>query len=273
MSRVTSIVVRSACLTLAISGAISVASALASTDVGSINFTLGYKNLSGDWNLSEHHDGQGRLVESWTKADTLAKERAYQPALGLEATWGRKTWPVQIALDVWNSADDGISHIPRFFTTPAYDVRLRANTFEVGLGVRRAFDVLGITPYVGAGGLWTREKIAIEVSDPSAGQFGAPIGYAHMHTSAFGYWISGGVYRRLGPRFQMGLAYRFSKATLPAEAFIVDSGTIPRGITTFPGYEGFTLDSEGQPIQRSIPNAEGGGRTIHLVVGWSFASH
>ena len=216
MSRVTSIVVRSACLSLALSGVIGVASALASTDVGSINFTLGYKNLDSEWNLNQRLDGQGRPTDAWTRADSMPKERAYQPALGLETTWGRKTWPVQIAFDILNSADDGISHMPQVFTTPAYDLRLRANILELGLGARRAFNVKFLTPYVGAGGLWVRGKVAIEVSDPYSGQFGTPTASAHMYSSAFGYWLGGGVTRRLGPRLQMGLAYRFSKATLPA---------------------------------------------------------
>jgi opacity protein-like surface antigen len=274
MSRVSSVVVRSAFLSLLSLVAIGVASALASTDVGSIHFTLGYKNLSGDSNLGERLNGLGHQVDAWTTGDTLPKERVYQPALGLEGTWGRKTWPVQIAFDVWNSADDSfLPGHPKNFTDPAYNLRLRANTLELGLGARRAFDLKLITPYIGAGGLWTREKIEVEVSDPNAGQFGAPTGHAHMHTSAFGYWISGGVCRQLGPRFQLGLAYRFSKATLPAEAFTVDRGSLPTEITAFPGYDVFTLDGNGRPVQLLLPNAEGGGRTIHLVVGWSFPSH
>jgi opacity protein-like surface antigen len=254
MSRVTSIVVRSACLTLALSGAIGVARASDSTDVGSINFTLGYKNLDSEWNLNQRLDGQGRPTDAWTVADSMPKERVYQPALGVETTWGRKSWPVQIAFDILNSADDGISHMPPVFTTPAYDLRLKAHTLELGLGARRAFDLKFLTPYVGAGGLWVRGKVAIEVSDPNSGQFGTPTASAHMSNSAFGYWFAGGVTRRLGPQLQMGLAYRFSKATLPAQAFTVDSGSLPPGMTTF-------------------PEADGGGRTIHLVVGWSFPSH
>ena len=38
-------------------------------------------------------------------------------------------------------------------------------TFEVGLGVRRAWNVLGVKPYVGAGGSWVRGSFAIEVID------------------------------------------------------------------------------------------------------------
>lgn len=259
MSRVASVVVRSVVLSLvslASLGAIGVAGALAGTDVGSINFTLGYKNLAGEWNLN------AREVD--VLGQPLPADRTYYPSLGIEGTWGHKSWPVQIAFDVLNSADDGITHVPQFFTQPAYDVRLRAHVIEVGLGVRRAFDLKIITPYIGAGGLWSRGEATIEVNDPNTGQFGTPIARAHTDrgspgvlggAEAFGYWIGGGITRRLGPRFQMGLAYRLSKNNLPAMPFIVDSGTLPfgNGSATF-------------------PEADAGGKTINLVVGWSFPS-
>lgn len=201
--------------------------------VGSVNFVLAYKGLSEDWNLDS---GTGT---------------AYQPALGLEMTWGQKNWPVHIALDVLHSYDDGITHVPPFFTVPAYDVRLRASTLEIGLGVRRALDLAGWCPYAGAGFNWVRGNIEIEVSDPNAGQFGATTGVGRARSSAFGYWLGGGMIRRLGPSFQLGASLRFSKATLPAEPLLVESGALPAGATEF-------------------PEVDGGGTTIQVVAGWSF---
>lgn len=245
MPRVPSSVRRTALITLALTGTLGAAGAFAATDVGTIHFTLGYKNLSSDWNLDP------REVDQF--GNVLPAGRASEPALGLELTWGRQGWPAQIALDVLHSSDDGISHVPRFFTIPAYDLRLRASTLELGLGLRRSINVIGLTPYLGAGGAWVRGRAVVEVSDPNAGQFGAPTAYAHTRSSAFGYWASAGVYRRLGPRFQLGLEGRYSKATLAAKPFTVDYGALPSGITTF-------------------PEVDGGGRTIHLLVGWSFPS-
>lgn len=242
----TSSVVRSTFLALALTLGVGVASSFAGTDVGSVHFTLGYKNLSGDWNL------EPRELDS--SGQPLPGERTYYPSLGIEGTWGHKDWPVQIAFDVLNSADDGITHVPQFFTTPAYDIRLRAHTMEVGFGARRAFDVLGLSPYAGAGFLWARGELEIEVNDPNTGQFGTRTGHAHTHSDGFGYWLGGGLTRRLGPRFELGLGFRFSKADLPAEPFTVDQGTLPFNITSF-------------------PKADAGGRTINLVVGWSFPSH
>jgi len=245
MFGVRSSVVRSAFLTLALTGLVGVASAFAAdSHIGSVNFILGYKNLSGDWNLNPR--------ETDANGQPLPGDRTFYPSLGLETTWGPSNWPVQLAFDVLNSADDGITHVPAF-TTPAFDLRLRAQSLELGFGVRRAFNLPGITPYLGAGGLWSQGKFEIEVSDPNAGQFGEQTAHAHARSSAFGFWVGGGAYRRLGPRFQMGVAYRLSKATLPTEPFHVDGGTLPFGITT-------------------LPELDGGGRTIQLIVGWSFPS-
>lgn len=237
MPRVPSSVVRAFLMSLLLTGALGTGATYAATDVGSINFILGRKSLDNDWNLGP------------PTADST--ERVGQPTLGVELTWGRAGWPVLVAFDILHSYDDGITHIPRFFTVPAFDQRLRASTFEVGLGARRSWSFLGWSPYLGAGGSWVRANAAVEIIDPNAGQFGTVTASAHSRESAFGYWVGGGLYRRIGPRFQIGLAGRYSKATLPATALVVEQGTLPFGVTT-------------------TPELDGGGRHINVVVGWSF---
>ncbi len=239
MSRVPSSVVRAVLISLVLAGALGAGAgaAFAGTDVGSINFIIGRKNITGDTLFVGPPSG--------VVADG-------QPALGVELTWGRQGWPALIALDVLHSYDDGVTRVPAFFTTPAYDQRLRASTFEIGLGVRRAWTVLGLSPYLGAGGSLVRGNAVVEISDPNAGQFGALTASARGRASAFGYWAGGGIYRRLGPRFQLGLAGRYSKATLPASRLIVESGSLP--------------------TSASIREIDAGGLHINLVVGWSFPS-
>lgn len=237
MSRVASSVTRTVLASLLVSGVLTVGTAFAGDDVGSVNFVLGYKSLTRDWTLGP--------------SGAQPPGRASQPGLGVEFTWGRSDWPVRIAFDVLHSYDDGITHVPRFFTVPAYDVRLRASTLELALGLRRGWTLRSFTPYLGAGGEWARGNAAVEVSDPRAGQFGAPTSSARARSSAFGSWVGGGLACRLGPRFQIGVAGRFSKATLPSEPFVDDQGTVLPGGASF-------------------PRIDGGGRHINLVVGWSF---
>lgn len=245
MSRVLSAVVRAILISLVSTGALGAEAVFAGTDVGSVNFTLGYKNLTKDWYVGPPIvTNTGQLLEPG---------RVNQPSLGLELTWGRQGWPASIALDVFHSYDDGIFHFPGFSTFPAFDQRVRARTLEVALGARRAWNVIGLSPYLGAGGSWVGGRFGIEVSDPTAGPFGVLTASAHGREAKFGYWVGGGIHRRIGPRFQIGLAGRYSKVTLPEIALIQDGTTPPLVIGT-------------------IPELDAGGRHINLVMGWSFPS-
>jgi hypothetical protein len=240
MSRVRSSVVNAVLASL-LTSALLVGAALAA-DVGSFHFTVGRKSLTKDWYLGPpNFDATGQFHEPG---------RAGQYSLGLETTWGRDSWPVQIAFDVFHSYDDGIIHVPAFFTTPAFDERLRASTFEAALGLRRSWDVLGLTPYLGAGGSWIRPNYVIEISNPNAGAFGTLLGSARMAEPAFGFWAGGGFYRKIGPRLQLGLEGRYSKATIPAAPLFVDG-------------------TNGQVVSH-LPELDAGGRAINLVAGWSF---
>ena len=244
MSRVPSAVVRAILISLVSTGALGAGVACAGTDAGSINFILGYKNLSKDWYL-------GPPIVT-IRGELLEPGRVNQPTLGLELTWGREGWPAMIALDLYHSYDDGIFHFPGFATFPAFDQRLRARTLEVAVGARRAWNVIGFSPYLGAGGSWIGGQFAVEVSDPYGAPFGELSAAARGREAKFGYW-AGGVYRRIGPRFQIGLAGRYSKATLPAFALHLDGTTPPLAVGM-------------------VPELDAGGRNINLVVGWSFPS-
>jgi len=245
MSRVPSAVVRAILISLVSTGALGAGVACAGTDAGSINFILGYKNLSKDWYL-------GPPIVT-IRGELLEPGRVNQPTLGLELTWGREGWPAMIALDLYHSYDDGIFHFPGFATFPAFDQRLRARTLEVAVGARRAWNVIGFSPYLGAGGSWIGGQFAVEVSDPYGAPFGELSAAARGREAKFGYWAGGGIYRRIGPRFQIGLAGRYSKATLPAFALHLDGTTPPLAVGM-------------------VPELDAGGRNIHLVVGWSFPS-
>jgi hypothetical protein len=247
MSRVPSAVVRAILISLAWTGALGAGAACAGTDAGSINFILGYKSLTKDWYLGPP------IVTN--RGELLEPGRVNQPTLGVELTWGRQGWPAKIALDLYHSYDDGIFNFPGFATFPPFDLRKRARTLEVALGVRRSWDVIGFSPYLGAGGSWIGGQFAVEYSDPYAAPFGELVFSTRGREAAFGYWAGGGIYHRIGPRFQIGLAGRYSKVTLPTTHLILD-GTIPPFLVGL--------------VPEIVPEIDAGGRNINLVVGWSF---
>lgn len=230
-------------------GLLAAAVASSAQEVGSIHFTAGFKNLTSAWALG--------APEINAVGDTLVSGRQNQPALGVDLTWGRPTWPVLLAMDVIHSYDDGLQRFPEIdlgpLQIPAADARRQARTIELGVGARRAWNVSGWAPSVGAGLAWVRGSVHYSFSDPHGSQFGSPTGVpVGGSDSGFGFWVDGGVYRHLGPRFELGIRGRFSKATLvlPEPTVVGVNG----------GYQ-----FRGNPVE-----VEGGGRHLAFVMGWSF---
>ena len=247
MSRVPSSMAGAAMLLLVLGG-VAAGSALATPDVGSVTFTLGQKRMTADWYLSAPRTGAA--------GDTLPPADPFQPALGIETTWGRESWPVWIALDLLHSYDDGLQRFPGIslgsLVIPPADVRRRARTVEIGLGVRRSWQVKGLSPYLGAGGAWVWTTVDYQMSDPSQSQFGAPGGHVGGQDSAPGIWAGGGLVRPVGRRFQIGLSGRYSKAKV----------TIPR--STVAGQHG------GYTFTPGTTEVEAGGTHVGLAVGWAY---
>jgi hypothetical protein len=266
MSRVPSSMARAAMLLLVLWG-VAAGPALATADVGSVTFTLGQKRMTAKlleplpdeplregeiippfWYLSAPHTGAA--------GDTVPPGSPLQPALGIETSWGREGWPVQIAFDILHSYDDGLQRFPAIslgsLVIPPADVRRRARTVEIGLGARRSWQVKGFSPYVGAGGAWIWTTVDYQMSDPSQGQFGAPVTHVGGQDSAPGFWAGGGLFRPIGRRFQIGIAGRYSKATV----------TLPR--STVEGQQG------GYRFTGRDTQVEAGGTHVGLVVGWAY---
>ncbi|MBI1796060.1 MAG: hypothetical protein HYR74_03300 [Candidatus Eisenbacteria bacterium] len=215
---------------------------------GSIDFTLGYKHMSSDWML-----GTPKITAN---TDTSAETGPTQPGLGIETTWGRPGWPVSIAFDVMHSYDDGLQHFPLVNlgvdSVYAANVRRRASTLEIGLGVRRAWMMHDWAPYLGAGGNWMHATLIDQVIDPAIGPTGAVVGGQRGHDSAFGYWVGGGLERRVGPRCHIGLTFRVSRAKLDAPD--------TRVVGEVPHYR----------FVGTMHQVEAGGTHFGLVMGWAF---
>jgi hypothetical protein len=247
MSRVSPSVARAVLFISIAAGALAAGSAHA-TGAGSIHFIAGAKNLSSEWFVSSPRTSAA--------GDTVAPGRVTHPSLGVEITWGRQGWPAMIALDVIHSYDDGHQHFPEIILgplqIPAANVQRRARTIEVGVGARRSWSIAGFTPELGAGGVWVRGSTSYRMTDPSQSTNGTLVSSLGARDAAFGFWASAGIYRRIGPRLEMGLRGRFSKATLT----LVEPTVLGR-------QGGYYF--RGDPVE-----VEAGGRHLGLVVGWAF---
>ena len=144
------------------------AGAVAGEWTGDMNFLLGQKVVNKtDWEPVENQD-----------------------EFGVELSWGKRSWPIQIATDILGSYKED------------RDAGIKGKTSEFGIGIRKIWGNGHVHPYFGGGAGFVYggaelnfSGIIVKDSDTSAGA-----------------WAGGGVFWRLGPRFNLGLAARYSQA-------------------------------------------------------------
>jgi hypothetical protein len=113
-----------------------------------------------------------------------------QDLFGVEVSWGEKSWPIEIATDLFGSykedSDEGIT----------------AKTSEFGMGVRKIWGHRHVHPYLGGGAAIVYGAAELDFS-------GIIVKDSDISTGA---WVGGGVFWRLGSRFNLGLAARYSRS-------------------------------------------------------------
>jgi hypothetical protein len=128
-----------------------------------------------------------------------------QPEFGAIMSFGNSDWPVLIAVDVMTSAKkvDVRGQFGSWATRTAA-------TIEGAFGARKIWNLGDTHPYVGGGIalISAREKFEFE----SAG-----ITFADADDTSIGPWVSGGVFWRLGNRFNLGFDVRYSTANVDLE--------------------------------------------------------
>jgi hypothetical protein len=143
---------------------------------GDLNVVLGAKKLDED---------------PWKPIDS-------QPSFGLMFDARQKDWPINIALDLYYSADEGT----------ADGITLDGSTTEFNLGMRKIWrSTQAMRPFIGVGSSF----VSAHLKDTTAGlpsrsdsDFGA------------GVWIGGGIYWTLAEALNIGfnLKYTSAKVTL-----------------------------------------------------------
>jgi len=175
---------------LAVLGAILCLSApsfvLAGT--GNANFFLGGKALdSNDWEPLED-----------------------QAEFGAEVSFGKDGWPISIAIDLLGAASEETEG----------GIDFEGRTSELGVGVRKIWEVGRTRPYVGGGIALVNAEIEADVPGPNISE----------DDEGIGAWVGGGVFWRLGSRFNIGVAARFSKAEVTLFGEDVEAGGTHVGI-------------------------------------------
>lgn len=159
---------------------------------GTVNFIIGQKML-------DEHD--------WAPFDK-------QTEFGALMSFGSEEWPVQIAVDVIASSDDMSVWDPEI----GFSFDLTGSTLEVDLGVRKIWERNRMRPFLGGGLALIEGEIEASVQDLTIS----------TDDNGVGVWIDGGIFWRLGERFNIGFEARISTAetepTIEGESFDVEAG-------------------------------------------------
>ena len=123
-----------------------------------------------------------------------------QGEFGVAASIGGEDWPVLLALDLLVSATEE--------TVLGFDVD--GSTSELAVGIRKIWHPGKARPFVGGGLAFINGEVeAFGVSEDD---------------NATGYWVNGGVFWRLGARFNIGVDVRISRGEVELFGFDAEAG-------------------------------------------------
>jgi hypothetical protein len=129
-----------------------------------------------------------------------------QGEFGAEVTWGGSDWPIAFATDLVASSHGG--DIPGF--------RIEAQTSELAFGVRKIWEAGPARPYVGGG--IAKMDAQLELNS------------ALEDDTVLGGWVGAGIFWRLGPRFNIGLAGRVSRGKVTLFGAEIEAGGTHAGL-------------------------------------------
>lgn len=187
-----------------------------------LNFVLGKKYLdSDDWPVG---DNQG--------------------SLSFLSTFGPRSWPVQIAVDLMTS---GFAESSFEIDRPGVEITgddVVQATYELGVGVRKIWRTGRARPFVGGGLaiIWARQgRVEFLLPPPEVGHpdvIPRPPMIISEEDEAPGAWLDGGIFWRLGKRFNIGLEARYSRAELSFTGREVQAGGFNLGLILGWGWGG-----------------------------------
>ena len=123
-----------------------------------------------------------------------------QGAFGAEVTWGGARWPIRFATDLFGSGN----------TNDLLGTHFDGQTSELAFGLRKIWEPGAARPYIGGGiaRIYARIKA----------------GSTEETDTAVGGWVGGGIFWRLGSRFNIGVAGRVSSGKVTLSGQKVEAG-------------------------------------------------
>lgn len=210
---------------------------------GNINLFYGFKMITDDWTVTGGDLGYGGEDFTLEVSDTNE--------FGLNADFGKKSWPVTILIgiyladgdDGWSGTDDGYVYVDDSFydATFAVGTKLEAEIMEIRIGAKKSFALSKLpklSPYIAGGLVQTTAEgkvsysVAMEAPDIDlSDSYG---GSDSVDDSALGFWVGGGVSYQVFRQFTLGAEVSYSSAEVDFRGSDIESGGIHYGM--FVGY-------------------------------------
>jgi len=198
---------------------------------------IGWAPARAETNLNFVLGGKFLDADDWPVGDS-------QGALAFLSTFGPRSWPVQVAIDVVGSgtAEDSFN-----ISRPGIEIHgeeVVQSTFEIDVGVRKIWRVGNARPFVGGGLaiIWGQQEHAIFFpplfDDEGRELLPRPPVIVTESDEAPGGWVDGGIFWRLGERFNLGLEARFSAADLSFSGRDIQGGGVSLGLILGWGWGG-----------------------------------
>jgi hypothetical protein len=214
---------------------------------GNINFFLGEKFLDG---------------ATWAPGDQ-------QLEVGVETSWGKRSWTVLMAADFFYSSNQSTVDAPPTETLSGEE---SFSTMELGLGFRKIWRAGSARPYWGAGAVVIDAQQEKTKEEASAG-VPVEVQSEGWNARGIGGWIGTGVFWRMTQRLNLGLTVRYSlAATTLLEYSLVGNDYRQESFNAGGFHSGLILgwgwQTEGAPIPEKGPVTPGTSAGLaHIVVG------
>jgi hypothetical protein len=161
---------------------------------GDVNFVLGQKWLDPD---------------DWAPVEN-------QSEFAVNGSWGNEAWDIHIATDFSYSRDRGELFDPSI----GFPLKITLSTWELSVGYRKIWETRNIRSFIGGGFGLINAKAEGEALGVTVSEDGSSVGP----------WVAGGVFWRLGSRFNIGIDARYSDAKVKISDVDVEAGGFHGGL-------------------------------------------
>ena len=145
---------------------------------------------------------------------------------GVELSIAPEKYPVMVAVDLLvASGDESQTESVAGFSA---ELDIELDLTELAVGVRKIWGEASVRPFIGGGIGFVQAEATFDVTVETP--LGNVSGSEDEEDDALGFWAQGGVFWRLGSRFEIGGQIRYNTAEVEVDDEEIDVGGLEYGI-------------------------------------------